>query len=383
MTSDVAKGWMLCIAVGLCLIAAGHIVDFLLKKAELRKLHAWFLRWAKVLSDTPIQRWQVRIANVGYNAIHALHSIVCATLGHRPTGPFHPITRGLDECRKPRPFLLFAAFSFILPVCAFGYFVLDSWVVGSIALPFVAALLLGWCHSGLALSSRRVFTLDFQTAVMAIALVSTLLSLCATLLTLYGIPEHLLNTRWYVLDQGWLQPAYPLLLPVLNLPFDLATIAVTLRLLGYVRRRRSGFLAVAVLDTVLSLAFSVLLYAVLLAIEAGWDFLHFHRYVTAAVAWLADVGGCFGQFLLRRRPIGWAGLRDVHLLPILLTTFVPVALYMGVFIFLAFCTAVMRLAARVFAVIGERDQSVFKQFATLLAVILAAVKAIYDWLSVT
>jgi hypothetical protein len=209
---------------------------------------------------------------------------------------------------------------------------------------------------------------------MAIALVSTLLSLCATLLTLYGIPEHLLNTRWYVLDQGWLQPAYPLLL---------ATIAVTLRLLGYVRRRRSGFLAVAVLDTVLSLAFSVLLYAVLLAIEAGWDFLHFHRYVTAAVAWLADVGGCFGQFLLRRRPIGWAGLRDVHLLPILLTTFVPVALYMGVFIFLAFCTAVMRLAARVFAVIGERDQSVFKQFATLLAVILAAVKAIYDWLSVT
>ena len=77
-----------------------------------------------------------------------------------------------------------------------------------------------------------------------------------------------------------------------------------------------------------------------------------------------------------------ASMRDIHLLPMLLTTFVPVALYMGVFIFLALCKPVMWSAGRLFSVIGERDESVFKQFTTLLALILGAVKAIYDYLSV-
>jgi hypothetical protein len=39
-------------------------------------------------------------------------------------------------------------------------------------------------------------------------------------------------------------------------------------------------------------------------------------------------------------------------------------------------------AGRLFSVIGERDGSVFKQFGALLALILGAAKAIYDYLSV-
>jgi hypothetical protein len=42
----------------------------------------------------------------------------------------------------------------------------------------------------------------------------------------------------------------------------------------------------------------------------------------------------------------------------------------------------MWLSSRLFSVIGEREESVFQQFGFLIATILAAIKAIYDYLSV-
>ena len=64
------------------------------------------------------------------------------------------------------------------------------------------------------------------------------------------------------------------------------------------------------------------------------------------------------------------------------TTFVAVCLYMSVFLFLSFAKPIFWLSARFFGAIGERDESVFKQVGTFLAVLMVAGKALYDWWTV-
>jgi hypothetical protein len=100
-----------------------------------------------------------------------------------------------------------------------------------------------------------------------------------------------------------------------------------------------------------------------------------------SLLWFREIGICLFDFWRsgHASPM-FNNLSELHLLPMLLTTFVPVAIYMSVFIFLAFAKIVMSIIGRFFEVIGEREESVFKQFAILAVILMTAVKAVYDFL---
>ncbi len=366
------------------LVAVGAVIDFFLKKKDVKKLHGLFLRWEESLSETPLRGWQISIANAGYNALHFLRGDACKIIIKGLDAILGPVVDFVGKWTR-HPLVTLAVVFLLYSIVPLAYFISHWWFLGSIAFPFlmiwlivVSGIIIGIFNRGISKDwLEKVFNLF-----MGIPIISALLSLLAVIVTLYGIPEDLLDTDWYVLVKGGIKPAYPFLLPIVNLPFDLATIAVTIKLLGYVRRNRAGFLVVAFLDIILSLAFSIILYALLRMIACGWDIQHFHHHLIGAMVWFGEIAVCLWRYLIGARPVGLAGMQDIHLLPILLTTFVPVALYMGAFVLLAFCKPVMWLAGRFFGVIGERDESVFKQFATLLAVLLAALKTIYDYLTI-
>ena len=106
-------------------------------------------------------------------------------------------------------------------------------------------------------------------------------------------------------------------------------------------------------------------------------------YFAESLHWFKDIILGIYQAYRDNEPLRehFTDYRDIHLLPTLLTTFVPVALYMSVFVLISFCKPVLKLASRIFSVIGEKEQLVFKQFGFLIASILATVKAIYDVLT--
>ncbi len=172
-----------------------------------------------------------------------------------------------------------------------------------------------------------------------------------------------------------------MLLPVINFPFDFATVVVTILLLQYVVSKRKYIGLVALADIVISGALTILLYCFLRIVENGWDIGNAHVHFIAVVRWFGDVGRIFLAWITNRQPsVNIADMRDIHLLPILLTTFVPVTIYMSIFLFLSFSKGVMMTTARLFRAVGSKKESVFKQFGFLIAVLATLIKMVYDYL---
>ncbi|HUU15871.1 MAG TPA: hypothetical protein VMW72_01875 [Sedimentisphaerales bacterium] len=174
-----------------------------------------------------------------------------------------------------------------------------------------------------------------------------------------------------------------LLLYPFNYLFDLVTILVSIALLRFVINRKHFIGLVAILDIAISAILTIILLSFLLLIENGWDISRFHVYLAESVDWFGELIIGIYQAIKDNEPVMQylAWFKNFHLLPVLLTTFVPVVLYMSVFILISFSKPVLWLASRIFGVMGEKEELVFKQFGFLIAAIMAAVKAIYEVLT--
>jgi len=142
-------------------------------------------------------------------------------------------------------------------------------------------------------------------------------------------------------------------------------------------------MGVAILDINISAILSFLLYVVLRWIANGNGTHNLIDTFYMSIKWIHELGLCVVS-VVTRKPCDFklTNLPDIHLLPLLLTTFIPVTLYMSVFIILSFAKPILRFSERIFIAVGEKEDSVFKQFGVLLATIMAAVKAIYDYLTI-
>jgi len=176
-------------------------------------------------------------------------------------------------------------------------------------------------------------------------------------ITIYLIPIFLLNTHWYHVVRNELTPTFPFLLTFINFPFDFATILVSILLLRIIIKHKRFIAFIAIIDIFISAILTITLYSFLLLVKEGWDILHFHTYFVESLQWFKEIIIGTYQSVKYHEPLvkNLESRPDIHLLPILLTTFIPVVLYMSVFIFISFCKFIMMLAARIFGAVGEKE----------------------------
>lgn len=372
MKSPISESWLLYIAIGFSLVTAGAAVDFFLRKEEVRRLHNKFLNLANTLRNTPIKTWEITIATFGIYTIDKIQK------------PFFKLfVNSLD-------FIRFGKFVFIkiglavimLASILYLYDETSLWFLGSLCLPVWSIIIVSFTISitdwlkFVKISDDTAFRCAF-----VFPLISTFTSLTAFYISINFIPVSFLSTTWFTLSDENIIPNFPLLLTAINFPFDLITIIVSTNLLLIVVKKEKYFGVAAILDIIISAILTVLLYSILLVVENDWDISNYVSYLQLSYNWFYEISiGFLYSYDSGSINMSSSTISDLHLLPMLLSTFIPVTIYMSVFLFLSFSKLIMLVSSRLFLVIGERDESVFKQFAILLASFLAAIKAIYDYL---
>jgi hypothetical protein len=257
--------------------------------------------------------------------------------------------------------VLLVGFGVFLPIVIFAAgkelppFVLLS---AMMMLPFIASsLILQWKRT-------RPGIFDIAKLILVSFILSSLFSFiiltastCVSFPAAYVTPE----SPWFQTTADGVslcKSSYWLLL--LNYPFDFLTILVTFLLLSRITRtgsdsepmvRRRPWVIFPV--TIVSVISSALLTA-----------------------------GLFTAIKVAEGSVPLNQVLDIHLLPLLLTTFVPVTILMCAFIIL-FLThyALMPAITRLFHVLGEkRNQSPFGKLAFLLGAWLSILKVLTDWI---
>ncbi len=385
------------VIIGVGCVALGAIIDLFCTEDDIGKIHAKFRRWAERLRETPLQEWQIAIAKRGTGFMSNLAKqftdktaflvdLLCIRAAKRVIPGNTSVIFG-KTIRKIIAFLvlfMFTVATFLaIPII---YFTSHLWIVGSITFPLVIFFVVIVYIVILAafpenISKPFVLPDEVYRLIVATPFFSAALSLLAMLIAGYAITHSLLNTHWFVAASGNIAPKYPLLLPVINFPFDFATIFVTISLLRYVAKKRKYIGLAALADIAISAALTILLYCFLRIIENGWDIGNAHTHFMAVIGWFSEIGKIFLAWITNKPSgVDISNMRDIHLLPILLTTFVPVTIYMSIFLFLSFCKGVMLTTARLFHAVSTKKESVFKQFGSVIGILAALTKAIYDYL---
>lgn len=373
----IVESLLLVVLIGFALTAAGAWADFFLRKAESNRVKRAIADAEAALRSIPLGKWQVSIARAGITALEYVHrkgiELACP---HTPALE-RWLTRIPPEAPAPRQLLKILASAVLLPavplLVPLLYLGTSWWFLAPFVLPSAVLLLAMLQAVGMAVLSKkdpnpntRLF--ELERLIFGASAGSALLTLSATLVSVSLISPPLAGSYWFVFEAGRTVPASPLLMAAINFPFDLATLWITYRLLRRVHRRERGFLVAAAVDSAAAIVLSVLLLAALSLIrpDSPSTLLDSLRY---SVGWF---------FRLSR---GQGAARDLNLLPILLSTLAPVAIYMGVFVALALAKLLLRVIARVCGLIAEEEKSVFAQLGTAVGITMIAIQALYTYLS--
>ena len=323
------------VIIGLICVAIGALVDLFLAEDEIGRIHARFRRWAKRLRETPLREWQVKIARRGTDFVSKLPVI----FEHKTTRYFLDPLSNLIERILPSETLISAILRLILTiVCLFVlllsipviYFSSHIWILGPITFSFITFLcvmVLIIAYVSLAESSGfdTDYTTDSKSKVAILSLfsssfLSAVLSLLAILTARYLLPNSLWNTHWFVMAGNSIVPKYPLILPIINFPFDFATVFVTILLLKYIAKKQRYIWLVALIDIAISAALTILLHCFLRVIENGWDIGNIHVHFVAVVRWFYDTLRLFLAWITNRPSgVDISTMRDIHLLPTVVT----------------------------------------------------------------
>jgi hypothetical protein len=380
--NDLYNRWRLIIAIGLSIVAIGTLLDFCYSKQAVKKLHSRLNIWSKYLRDDPLNTWEVKIAKLYITIIESLLNKVIEFLvigGNLMELPLETLNKKLKSTflEKFGFYIIYYPIFFLLGWHLVGILKDYAWISAACTM-FLLSPITYFIALFLKLSEKYN---SFLTQLSACFFISYLFSLFSILISLHFIPAKYCNSYWFIFENGKILPysqLYPLTLFCINLPFDIVTLLVSLYLLKTVIKKEKYIGIAAIIDILLSIALIVILYSCILAISSHWDFSNFIIYLQTSIDWFKKMVSLPFEGFLRRPSTTLDSFQDLHLLPILLSTFLPVTFYMSIFLFVSMSKPIMIITAKCFSVIGGKDESVFKQFAILITSFLVAIKAIYD-----
>ena len=159
-------------------------------------------------------------------------------------------------------------------------------------------------------------------------------------------------------------------LAMANFPFDLFTILISLKLLRWLADNGKWIGLIALVDIILSAAATVFLHATIKMFTTPR--VNFLIHLEEALRWFINL------VTLSASPES----PDWSLSPILLTTFLPVALYMFAFVVASFVLRPAKIVSGYLVkVLGDKGKFPFSELGVIVGMGVAAVKAVAFWLS--
>ncbi len=387
-TADVAFWtWKGVLAICVVLVILGKFIDWLHRKRHKEAMLKKLSEFEKKLGKLPVREWQLRIAQdlirvwewLGQASNNLLMRLAPWLSEYEPIGRFGPNNQ-MVYIRKHPSFLKAGALLTPLMVLV----VLDLFSMTE-SLWHVTILLVsptGYVILALLLVADRysdrmyerlsnileylVYVLTYGVA--AAFLVSSLFTGCAIGVGLAMGPGTA-ESYWFILNSGSLTPARPMSMSLLNFPFDLVTILVSIRLLQFVKEKGKHIVWIALIDIIISAALVVLLHTTLKAVEPG-GLSHIGQNFADSWNWFIQV------VTFQASP----SHPDWPLTPTLFTTFIPVTLYMSAFIFLGIIIKPFaRAASYICGLLFEKKQTPFLAFSLILSGLLTVAKALSEW----
>lgn len=177
------------------------------------------------------------------------------------------------------------------------------------------------------------------------------------------------ESDWFFVHENDNASAGAVLLTALNFPFDLATIVFSIFLLKFICEKDVSVILVAPLDVLSSLTLSLILY-VSIVYFSGSEFPGFWLVISEGLNWLYLVVTDFSSLTGDRKMLA----------PLILTTTIPVLIYTFPLLLIAYVIKPLLIASGYLCgLLGEKKDTPFFEFATLISMILGLIKALQEW----
>jgi len=346
------------LAICAALIFFAWLIDWLHRTKDMGEWRKRLIRFENKLANLPIMGWQQEIANTSIlfwknltesydNFLNRLDRIAPGAVGLLLFIP--PLVLIL--------FMLFVKttqlwFIFLLLISLIGYSV--SFIINIVTFELKSKP-----------TRLGIFLLD---AIAPALFLSAWFTIGAVIVSSFIDPLNL-QSYWFLRVYDDLNPTHPVLMALVNFPFDFVTIIVSIKLLQFVKDRGKHMVSLAVVDIFISAVLVVLLQTTLKTIEPG-GVGHIYQNFLGSIDWFAQL---ITFKALSTHP-------DWLLTPILLTTFIPVVIYMSALIFLGIIVKPFaKAASHICGVMWEKEQTPYLVLSIILSQIIALAKALSKW----
>lgn len=200
-----------------------------------------------------------------------------------------------------------------------------------------------------------------------IVVVSSILS-TVSLFIGANIAEPGITGFWFTENHSENSLGLSLLLALINLPFDFITISISVLLLNLIINQKMPLILAAILDIIISLVLSIFLYAMIEYMSSRSAV--FSGSIQNGFNWFANI--FTGNYSLLSND-------QLMLTPLMLTTCVPVLIYMGTLLFVVLVLKPLsKVASYMCGLLSEKDNSPFFELATVISLFLGILTAISD-----
>ncbi|MBR9920829.1 MAG: hypothetical protein GYB31_08315 [Bacteroidetes bacterium] len=353
------------------------LFDFLLpakKRHILGSLISTLESVSRRLRDTPIKEWKIKVAFWWHSFFYKSSESTSSSMAfmtdseywtdrkkwNKKTKNFRTrVARGDKAARKAFFNKLLVSILFInIPlVCLILFFVTGKWVFGVLSIPAVIITLIRPLKAYFTLNSDISYSRIKENTVQYyyFSAFSSYVTLLAFLISIYWIPVDQLNSYWFELQQGKALPEKSMVLSIVNFIFDFFTILFSLYLMNFVIKKRKFFFPIALADILLSFGLAIAQYLLLMVITDG-NFEHLNIHFESFIN--------FMESFFWTNPEQAHGV-DIHLVPIVFTSFAPVSIYMGIFIILSFSRVFLKGLNFFLQAMIEKEDKLIAKLGTL------------------
>lgn len=342
--------WNDVIAISAILVFLGKLTDWGLRKARKQKILEGLSSAESKLKSLPFRHWETKVAGGVTSAYDYLRLLA---VGEREAS----ILQGYF---KPVVVLLFIGVITELTIEANN---LNPY--GATAPYFVCAMS-GLLFSFLGRFSNKLKT--FLSIVFRLLFISSIFSSIA-LLVGSNLSDITTESYWFFADDDRDAVDKSALLTVLNFPFDIITILISIYLLKLIIEKETSVALVAPLDILVSLTLSILLHASITYFSIS-ELPDIFVAISESISWMYLVLSDFSSLTADQK----------MLVPLILTTCIPVIMYMSTLLFISCVIKPLSIVSGYLCgLLGEKSNTPFFELATLISMFIGALKALEEW----
>lgn len=389
--------WNGVIAICTLLSSLGLIIDFGLRISNKQSILNKMGKWEIMIATMPIQEWKITVAKWAVSIWILLTKIICFDFNEKRDDT-QKLLKAFPKTLKNISGIVGVLYKILLAIslsCCVLYLLIK--VVNFFVIYRIPTLIIAlqfktimthfhtkffitfpefWTFNILTFAlfiASFCFLLKFRESIISSYVFSTVFTI-TTLTFAFSTSKYVAHSFWFKFVHDSLVPTKPILLSLLNAPLDTLTLLVSIILLKFVISKGRYFVLIASIDILISAILALILHSLIMLIEYG-SMSQFLNNLEGSYKWMLDV---FSSFFSKKSLVE---RHDWPLIPLVLTPFIPVTIYMSIFIFLGVIVKpLLNFASYILGLLWEQKRTPFFLLGFVLSIIAILIKTFFDWI---